>query len=216
MTWKTKLLVCLTLLLVVFGGGAGVGYHYAKSTVTIGEVRTVFTPYEDGIGSYLAVLDEAKHDVHIAAYAFTDQRIVEKLVELQRDRKVKVHVLLDQSQTRGWSADIERKGIDALRAAGAEVIIGTSEKRHEIMHNKFTVIDGRIVQDGSWNYTKAANYQANVLNFHYDTVRAGRFLEVWERMATFMRTQPQTLAAPKDKAAPNATDDDPPARKRRR
>ena len=83
--------------------------------------------------------------------------------------------------------------IDTLRAAGVEVVIGTSEKSKEIMHNKFTVIDGRIVQDGSWNYTRAANRQANVLNFVDDYDRAQRFLRYWERMHKFMKTQPQDL-----------------------
>jgi phosphatidylserine/phosphatidylglycerophosphate/cardiolipin synthase-like enzyme len=213
MTWKTRILVCLTALLVAFGGGAGVGYHYAKSNP---QVETYFTPYDDGIGQYLAHLDKARSTVHIAAYTFTDSRITDKLVELVRDRKVKVYALLDQSQTRGWSAESERKVIEGLRAVGAEVIIGTSEKHHEIMHDKFTVIDGHLVEDGSWNYTKAANFQANVLNFIDDRDRAQRFLVAWQKMATFMRTQDQSLKL--DDKADDATpaDDDAPKKPRRR
>jgi phosphatidylserine/phosphatidylglycerophosphate/cardiolipin synthase-like enzyme len=190
MSWKTKFMVCLLALLVAFGAGAGIGYHYAK---THPEVRTVFTPYEDGLAAYLAELDKAQHSVHVAAYSFTEMRIAEKLAELSRDRKVKVRVLMDMEQTRGWSAKPERRVIDTLRAAGVEVVIGTSEKSKEIMHNKFTVIDGRIVQDGSWNYTRAANRQANILNFVDDYDRAQRFLRYWERMHNFMKTQPQDL-----------------------
>jgi phosphatidylserine/phosphatidylglycerophosphate/cardiolipin synthase-like enzyme len=216
MSWKTKFLVCLLGILVLFGSGAGVGYHYAKSNP---QVRTVFTPYEDGIGNYLAELDKAKHDVHIAGYAFTDMRIVDKLVELAKNRKVKLHLVLDQSQTRSRTADSERKAIEALRAVGAEVIIGTSEMHHEIMHNKFTVIDGHMVEDGSWNYSKSANFQANVLNFIDDSDRASKFLATWERMAKFMRTQDQALKVDDDKVtAPPAGDppaDDPPAKKPR-
>jgi phosphatidylserine/phosphatidylglycerophosphate/cardiolipin synthase-like enzyme len=190
MTWKTRILVCLTLLLVTFGGGAFTGYHYAKSHPV---VRTVFTPYEDGIGNYLAELDKAHKDVYIAAYAFTDQRIADKLVWLAKERGVKIHVALDQSQSRGRSAPSERKIIEALRAVGAEVWIGTSEMKHEIMHNKFTVIDGHIVEDGSWNYTKAANFQGNVLNFVDDYDRAQKFIADWLRTVAFMKTQDQTL-----------------------
>lgn len=196
MTWKNRILVCLAVLLVAFGSGAMVGYHYAKSHP---QVETYFTPYDDGIGTYLSKLDKAGASVHIAVYTFTDMRIVNKLVELSRDRKVKVHVLMDQSQTRGWSAKSERRVIEALRAAGAEVIIGTSERSSEIMHNKFTVIDEHLVEDGSWNYTKAANAQANVLNFVDDYDRAQRFLATWHRMAKFMRTQDQSLPEPDKK-----------------
>ncbi len=199
MKLKTKILVCLIALLGTFGGGAAVGYHYAKTAV----LQTVFTPYEDGLASYLKFLDTARKSVHIAGYAFTDQRIVAKLVEL-RARGVKVYVLLDRSQTAGWSLASERKAIDALRAAGCEVVIGTSEKSHEIMHNKYTIVDGIAVQDGSWNYTKSANSQANVLNFHHDSYRAGKFLSNWQRMHAFMTTQPQALPEPKDNDAPKA------------
>jgi phosphatidylserine/phosphatidylglycerophosphate/cardiolipin synthase-like enzyme len=216
MSWKTKFLVCLLGFLVIFGSGAGLGYHYAKSNPT---VRTIFTPYDDGIGNYLAALDTAHHDVYVAGYAFTDMRIVDKLVDLAKNRKVKLHLVLDQSQTRSRTADSERKAIEALRAVGAEVIIGTSEMHHEIMHNKFTVIDGHLVEDGSWNYSKSANFQANVLNFIDDRDRAGKFIATWERMAKFMRTQDQALKVDEDKqqdtAQPPAVSDDQPAKKPR-
>lgn len=190
MTLKTRIIVCLTLLLVAFGSGAGVGYHYAKSNPV---VRSVFTPYEDGIGNYLAELDKAHKSVHVAAYAFTDPRISDKLVWLAKNRGVKIYAVLDQSQTRSRTAGSERKMIEALRAVGAEVWVGTSEMKHEIMHNKFTVIDGHIVEDGSWNYSKSANFQGNVLNFIDDYDRAQKFIAYWNRMAAFMKTQDQTL-----------------------
>ncbi len=57
------------------------------------------------------------------------------------------------------------------------------------MHSKFTVVDGVWVQDGSWNYTKLANKQANYLNFAYDSKRAQMFLANWQRMHTFMKAQ---------------------------
>lgn len=213
MTWAKKLLVVFALLLVAFAGGAYVGYQHGYST---SHVQTVFTPYEDGIGSYLSFIDKAKKSVHVAGYAFTDQRIVDKLIELHKDRRVAVHVLVDQSQTRGFSADSEWKAIDALRAAGIEVVIGTSERSHEIMHMKYTVVDGIAVEDGSWNYTKLANLQANTLNFDYDPVRAKSFMSNWERMAKFMRTQPQARPEPKDDDADKATNDDKPTRRPRK
>jgi phosphatidylserine/phosphatidylglycerophosphate/cardiolipin synthase-like enzyme len=190
MSWKGKLAACLVVLLLAFAGGGYLGYHHGASQKS--EILTVFTPYDDGLEAYLDFLGEAKSTVHIAGYAFTELRIVDKLVEL-RSRGVSVSVLMDRDQTRGWSADSERKVIEALKAAGAEVIIGNSEKRSEIMHNKFTVIDGIAVQDGSWNYTKAANYQANVLNFHRNRYRAGKFLATWHRMHNYMKQGPQTL-----------------------
>jgi phosphatidylserine/phosphatidylglycerophosphate/cardiolipin synthase-like enzyme len=193
MRWQKPALWFL-LLALIFGAGVGTGLNLAHRSDH--HVRTVFTPQEDGIGEYLKFLDKARVSVDIACYAFTDARITEKLVEL-RKRGVKVRVLLDKSQTLGRSAPYIQQAIEALRAAGAEVIVGTSEKRHEIMHNKFTIVDGIYVQDGSWNYTKSANFQNNVLNFDDDPVRAAKFQDNWNRMHDFMIKQNQNPGAKK-------------------
>lgn len=185
MRWR-KPVAALVLLLLVFGCGVGVGARYFTH-----HVRTVMTPQEDGLGEYLKFLDSARRTVHVACYAFTDSRIADKLVEL-RGRGVEVHVLLDESQTKGRSAQYVQHNIEILQAAGAEVLVGTSEKHHEIMHNKFTVIDSHLTEDGSWNYSKAANFQNNVLNFDDDPLRAGKFMENWHRMHDFMATKSAT------------------------
>ena len=196
MTVKNKIITFLVGALVLFGAGFGAGYHVASPSIgpaahkaTSGHIVTIFTPYDDGIGNDLAFLDEAHKSVHIAGYSFTDPRITDKLVQLAKERHVKLYVLLDLSQTQGRSGQYEQKAIDQLRAVGAEIVIGTSEQKHEIMHDKFTVVDEEAVEDGSWNYTKAANFQDNVLNFDHDPVRAGLFLKTWHRMHDFMVTQ---------------------------
>lgn len=125
----------------------------------------------------------------IACYGFTEPAIVDKLIEL-KDRGVKVRLVLDRSQSAGkYQADQVRR----LRAAGIEVVIGTSEKSGQIMHHKFTVIDGLYVEDGSWNYSHSANKQANLLNFVQSRARAQLFQEQWERMHKFMSKQNQSL-----------------------
>jgi type IV secretion system protein VirD4 len=182
MNWK-KATAWLLVFAVIFGCGVATGVRYVERTNH--HVRSIFTPQQDGIGEYLKFLDKAHTSVHVACYSFTDPRITEKLIEL-RKRGVTVRVLLDRSQTQGRSAPYVQKAIEALRAAGAEVVIGTSEKHHEIMHNKFTIIDGVYLEDGSWNYTKSANFQNNVLNFDDDPSRASLFLQNWEYMYAYM------------------------------
>ncbi len=188
MSLKTKLISAAIALLLVFSGGVYTGFKIQPAP-TQGQLETVFTPYEDGIGAYLKFLDRAQKSVHIAVYTFTDQRIYDKLLELHGRGVKDIHVLLDLSQTRGWSGDDIEKGINRLKAVGIEVVIGTSEVSHQIMHSKFTVVDGVWVEDGSWNYTVLANKQANYLNFAYDTKRAQKFLANWQRMHTFMKAQ---------------------------
>ena len=188
MSLKAKLISAALAVLLIFSGGVYTGYHIQPAP-TQGQLETVFTPYEDGIGAYLKFLDRAEKSVHIAVYTFTDPRIYDKLLELHGRGVKDIHVLLDLSQTRGWSGDDIEKGVGRLKAAGIEVVIGTSEVSHQIMHSKFTVVDGVWVEDGSWNYTKLANKQANYLNFAYDTKRAQMFLANWQRMHTFMKAQ---------------------------
>jgi phosphatidylserine/phosphatidylglycerophosphate/cardiolipin synthase-like enzyme len=183
---RRKALLALLALALSFAGGIYTGVRIVHRSEH--HVRSVFTPQQDGVGEYLKWLGQARKSVHIACYSFTDPRITEKLVELQKNG-VSVHVLLDKSQTLGRSAPYVQKAIADLRAAGAEVLVGTSEKHHEIMHNKFTILDGIYLEDGSWNYTKSANSQNNVLNFDDDPARAGSFMENWQHMYDFMRSQ---------------------------
>lgn len=188
MSLRIKLLLCALVAMVVFSGGVYTGYQIPR-TDPQSQITTVFTPYEDGIGNYLKFLDRAQRSVHIAAYSFTDERIADKLIELKKRGVKDIRVLLDLSQTRGWSGDETLKLVEKMRKAGIEVVIGTSEKSGRIMHHKYTVVDGIWVEDGSWNYSKDANRQANVLNIIKSESRARLFLENWHRMHTFMKAQ---------------------------
>ena len=199
MSLKAKLISAALAVLLIFGGGVYTGYHIQPAP-TQGQLETVFTPYEDGLAAYLKFLDRAEKSVHIAAYTFTDPRIYDKLLELHGRGVKDIRVLIDLSQTRGWSGDDIEKGIGRLRAAGIEVVIGTSEKNNQIMHSKYTIVDGIWVEDGSWNYTKLANRQANYLNFSYDSKRGALFMANWQRMYTFMKAQQDAREA-EEKAA---------------
>jgi phosphatidylserine/phosphatidylglycerophosphate/cardiolipin synthase-like enzyme len=190
MSLKSKLLIGLLFLALAFGGGFWMGFHTDRGDVDPQDhIQTVFTPYDDGIGNYLSFLDKARSSIYIADYSFTDPRIADKLVELKVKRKVDIHLVLDESQTLGRSAEHEEKVIEQLRAAGIEVVIGDSEKKHAIMHNKYTIVDELWVESGSWNYTKSANDQDNVLDFIKSPKRAALFLNNWKRMHAFMKAE---------------------------
>ena len=189
MSTKLKLLICLIVALIIFGGGFSVGYHADRGNDPQDGITTVFTPYEDGISNYLSFLGRASKSVYLADYSFTDARIVDKLIELSSKSKVGIHLLLDLSQTRGRSGDHELQQIDRLRSSGIEVVLGTSEKAHQIMHHKYTVIDAEWVESGSWNYTQAANQQDNCLDFIKSKKRAKLFRDNWDKMYRFMKDQ---------------------------
>lgn len=152
-------------------------------------IQTIFTPYENGLAAYEAMLDRARKSVFIASYALSDNQIVDKLIELKTKRNVDIHLLLDLSQTQGRSSNAERISINALRQAGIEVTIGSSEMRHQPMHDKYTIVDDQWVESGSWNYSRSANFQNNVLDIIRSPKRAELFKSNWNRMYQIMRGQ---------------------------
>jgi len=81
-------------------------------------------------------------------YVFTDKEIALPLIDAQK-RGVKVRVYLDRSQiesTYSVSRLLVQKGI--------KVRISTN---NYIMHNKFAIIDNRLLLTGSYNWTFSAN-----------------------------------------------------------
>lgn len=142
-------------------------------------IMTIETPYQDGIANYLDFLNQAKESVYIAAYSFTEPSITDKLLSL-KEKGVSIHIILDKSQS---SNKAEQAQISKLKAANIEVLIGSSSKGR-IMHNKFTVLDHNLCESGSFNYSKAANDEANLLDFISSKDRAELLLKFWNHMAT--------------------------------
>lgn len=186
------ILIGLVLLAITFGAGTYYGYQMPRSGVDPQDyIETVITPYDDGSAAYVAFLDKAQKSVHIAAYGFTHDDITAKLIELKTKRNVLVRVLLDSTQSGGKD---QKEQIEKLRAAGIEVVIGKSESYGQIMHHKYTIIDGVWTESGSWNYSDSADKQANFLDFIKSKSRAKRFQDNWDRMYTFMKAHEKSAS----------------------
>lgn len=196
---RNKILAIVAAIMMVFGGGTYTGYRLHDLTANDYSTskdqfysKTVFTPFEDGLAEYLKFLDGTQHKLRIATYVLTEDSITDKLIELKKTRGVDVKVLLDRSQSVARSGKYVQEQVARLRAAGIEVVIGTSEKKGQIMHLKYTVRDDAWVEDGSWNYSASASWQNNNLDFTHDPARAQRFTDNWDRMYRFVITQDQT------------------------
>ncbi|MGH7485129.1 MAG: phospholipase D-like domain-containing protein, partial [Terriglobales bacterium] len=116
-----------------------------------------------------------------------------------------VHVLLDLSESKAVSS--EAPLIDKLRAAGIDVVIGTSPHKHAIMHNKFSIADGEWVEDGSWNITSNADDQANTLNMNIvpSPQRASLFRATWDKLHDFMKAQQDKRDSTAQSVPPSGT-----------
>lgn len=147
--------------------------------------QTVFTPFENGTKAYIDFLEEHCHkSLYVADYTFTSPAIADEYCKLAQ-QGVAVHVILDLSQTRAVKTEMAL--IEQLKNAGVEVIVTTSPYKHAIMHCKFSVADNEWIEDGSWNYTNAADNQCNFLNFNTTASpqRARVFLQAWNKIQDY-------------------------------
>jgi phosphatidylserine/phosphatidylglycerophosphate/cardiolipin synthase-like enzyme len=147
---------------------------FTISPARAGEIEVGFTPAGDAEGLIVRTIEGAKHDLLVAAYSFTNKQIAAALVAAQR-RGVSVRVVLDKSQ-RGE----KYTSATFLAHAGVSVRI---DSMHAIMHNKFMVIDGRVVETGSFNYTTAAARRnaENALVVTDNPVLARQFADEWAK-----------------------------------
>lgn len=92
----------------------------------------------------------AQESVDVAAFDLDSEPIVNALIEMEK-RGIPVRVVTD-------STNADQSSIRRLRRNGISV---PEDKRRALMHNKFMVIDGRIVWTGSMNYTSNGVYCNN-------------------------------------------------------
>ncbi|MDE2490955.1 MAG: DUF1669 domain-containing protein, partial [Elusimicrobia bacterium] len=115
-------------------------------------------PYEPVEEHVVAAIDAAKTVVRMSMYQFEEQGVLDALRRAKK-RGVKVQIVLDRSHvyTTGTShlggprkprpmvVELVKSGFDLLLLKGA----GSG-----IMHNKFLIVDDRLLEVGSYNYTQ--------------------------------------------------------------
>lgn len=135
-------------------------------------VETGFTSDDSASPLVLKVIDGAKKQILLAAYSFTSRPITDALVAAKK-RGVQVYAVLDKSnETDKYST------LNILRSAAIPVKI---DKEHAIQHNKYMIIDGSIVETGSFNYTSSAEKRnaENVVVINGDPQAVKRFAQDW-------------------------------------
>lgn len=92
------------------------------------------------------LISEAKKSVYLQAYGFTAEEIQDALIQLPK-RDVETVLVLDRSNK------FTDPKLKSMVAAGVKIYI---DSKHAIAHNKVIVVDGEIVELGSYNYTASA------------------------------------------------------------
>jgi phosphatidylserine/phosphatidylglycerophosphate/cardiolipin synthase-like enzyme len=112
-----------------------------------GELEVAFSPHGGSTALVVKVIESAKVSIRVLAYSFTSAPIAKALVAAHK-RSVDVRVVVDKSQrsARYTSATF-------LANVGVPIRI---DFKHAIAHNKVIIVDGHTVEQGSFNFTKAA------------------------------------------------------------
>ncbi|MEM1520630.1 MAG: phospholipase D family protein [Candidatus Korarchaeum sp.] len=133
-------------------------------------VEALFCP-EDGCSkAVISLFDRANETIDVAVYSFTHPDIADALIRA-KERGVRVRVILGKEQETSYSQ------YGKLKSAGIYVIL---DKNEYLMHNKFAVVDGKVVATGSFNYTVAADRRNDEnLVMIYDAGVAGKFERMW-------------------------------------
>lgn len=109
--------------------------------------ENAFSPRQGATELVVKTIGEAEQSICVTAYSFTSEPIAQALIDAHNNG-VDVLVVLDKSQRK------QKKSLyHYLLENGVPTRINDN---YAIMHNKFMVIDNKILQLGSFNYTKAA------------------------------------------------------------
>lgn len=121
--------------------GNGGGYQDVRN------LDICFSPAGNCDQKLISFISSATRTLDIAIYSITHDGIVQAIQDA-KSRGVQVRMVVDRSQSNGTHSLVS-----TLKSAGIPLKIGNVRG---IMHNKFTIRDGNMIETGSYNYTSNA------------------------------------------------------------
>jgi len=152
---------------------------------SLAKTEVYFSLYDDPETVIIENINKAEVFVDIAMYTFTDQEISQAVIKAS-ERGVKVRIYLDRSQVKAKYSS-SRLFVEK----GLEVRISSN---NYIMHNKFAVIDNKIIITGSYNWTTSASTRndENLLVIDDEEIiqrYQRQFENLWENKFSLERTK---------------------------
>lgn len=151
-------------------------------------VQACFSPLGKCSAYITREIEQAKKEILVAIYAFTSDELANSIVQA-RKRGVMVQVVIDRefdmSNAKSKAKFLEGQKILVKRVSGLKSNAGEIDAG--LMHQKFAVIDRRVVFTGSYNWTYSAETlnDENLLMFRDAGPLAEEyrkaFFRVWER-----------------------------------
>ncbi|KAJ8655923.1 hypothetical protein O0I10_008363 [Lichtheimia ornata] len=124
------------------------------STQDVMFVKPFFFPDHDGksFDAFISVIYAARERLYVCVYDFTDDDVATALIKAKQ-RNVNVRIISDDEKVEGQHADVKRLHKDH------GIPYRTDNHVQHFMHNKFAIIDGKILITGSYNWSKHARYE---------------------------------------------------------
>lgn len=148
--------------------------HTAKAPST-GLIETAFSPDAGSEELVLKVINASEHSIRLAAYSFTSPPVVKALLAAKK-RGVDVRVVVDEKGNKSKSSTA------ALNLLVNADIPTRTISTYAIHHDKYIISDERHLQNGSFNYSKAAasSNSENVVVMWNSPEVAATFLKHWQ------------------------------------
>lgn len=115
-------------------------------------VQVGFSPEGSARALVLEVIDNASKSIDLIGYGFQSQDIVQALVDAQK-RGVEVRCVVDHKRNQNKTS---KSIIEYARKNNIQVRLN---KHYHIQHDKTMIIDGSIVETGSFNFTRSAEFE---------------------------------------------------------
>ena len=171
-----SLMKVIGLTAILFASGIFHFTAYGALNPRNGIMDICFSPHGNCDQKIIKFVDSATKTIDMAIYSISLQGLVDSIIRLKKSG-VKIRMVVDKLQAHGRSSAVSH-----LAKAGIPIKYGNVSG---IMHNKFTIIDGNLVETGSYNYSSnATSYNAeNQIYLNEPAVIqefASQFEDLWD------------------------------------
>lgn len=137
------------------------------------DLEVCFSPEEPCDVKLIKFFRQAKTSLDIAIFDLTMDQAAHQILEASK--KIRVRIVADRRQ-----AHEQHSLIPLLIKAGVPLRYG---HQRGIMHNKFTIVDGKMLETGSFNYTHHARKHNNENQIYiYNPVVVKKYTNRFEKL----------------------------------
>jgi phosphatidylserine/phosphatidylglycerophosphate/cardiolipin synthase-like enzyme len=140
-----------------------------------------FSPSDACLSAIIFQLKAATKTVDVCVFTISDDRISREIIACHK-RNIKVRIISDNEKMNDEGSDIF-----TLSKEGIPVKVDTSTGH---MHHKFAIIDGKVLVNGSYNWTRSAaqyNYENIVVSKEIALIEQFQkeFSKIWGNLSFY-------------------------------